>query len=247
MYGTLSSRVYVLDKPAGHSFGDVEYYKERLRDAAGPVLEPACGSGRMMIPLLEAGIEVEGFDPSAPMLELCRKEAKARGLDPVLFEGTMESAELTCKYQAAIIPAGTLQLLHEPGMIQRAFQQLSGCLLPGGKLIADLYLFTGAEPGLVRFREWEDGEERITLESVTVEVDYLNQKTIDRNRYERWKEGKLIETELELFPLRWLGLEEAALMLREAGFSEIIFSGGYEYGKKPVDASEVITVEAVKA
>lgn len=43
-YGTLASWGYDLDKPVGRTFGDIAYYRRRLEDCAGPILEPAVGS-----------------------------------------------------------------------------------------------------------------------------------------------------------------------------------------------------------
>lgn len=50
-YGRLSSEVYDMDKPIGHSFGDVEFYMSRLESCGGRILEPATGTGRILIPL----------------------------------------------------------------------------------------------------------------------------------------------------------------------------------------------------
>ncbi|WP_202618550.1 MULTISPECIES: hypothetical protein [unclassified Ensifer] len=63
-YGKIASLVYNLDKYIWKSFGDVEYYRERLSGCLGPILEPAVGNGRALIPLLEAGLDVNGFDAS---------------------------------------------------------------------------------------------------------------------------------------------------------------------------------------
>lgn len=67
-YGRLASWVYNLDKPVGRSFGDVEYYRQRLRDIDGPILEPAVGNGRIYVPLRESGVSIEGFDASDEIL-----------------------------------------------------------------------------------------------------------------------------------------------------------------------------------
>ena len=67
-YGNLASQVYNLDKHIGRSFGDVEYYRERLRGSTGLILEPAVGNGRVLIPLLEAGLQVVGFDDVFPFI-----------------------------------------------------------------------------------------------------------------------------------------------------------------------------------
>ena len=69
-YGKLSSEVYDIDKPIGHSFGDVEFYMDRLESCKGPILEPATGTGRILIPLLEKGLNVDGFDSSKDMLKI---------------------------------------------------------------------------------------------------------------------------------------------------------------------------------
>lgn len=53
-YGELCTEVYDLTKEIGHSFGgDVEYYRDRLKQCKGRILEAMVGSGRVIIPLLE--------------------------------------------------------------------------------------------------------------------------------------------------------------------------------------------------
>ena len=66
-YGSLCAEIYDLDKPPGSLF-DIAYYQGRLRDLEGPILEGGVGTGRMLVPLLEAGLTVEGFDHSPEML-----------------------------------------------------------------------------------------------------------------------------------------------------------------------------------
>ena len=48
---------------------DIPFYVEESKKAGSPVLELACGTGRVTIPVAEAGIEVVGIDSSAAMLE----------------------------------------------------------------------------------------------------------------------------------------------------------------------------------
>ena len=54
-YKKLCSEYYDLDKPSAPTEALEYYHKEALR-ANGPVLEPMCGTGRFLIPLLERGI-----------------------------------------------------------------------------------------------------------------------------------------------------------------------------------------------
>jgi hypothetical protein len=110
-YGTLASEVYELDKPIGHSFGDVEYYTRALAGTDGPVLEPAVGTGRMLIPLLQAGLQVEGYDVSLHMLAICRDHCAERGLDPVLHEASMTTFTAPGRYAAIVLPVGSFGLV----------------------------------------------------------------------------------------------------------------------------------------
>jgi SAM-dependent methyltransferase len=105
-YGRLCAEVYDLDKPIG-SFGDLAFQLNHLSQLNGPVLEPACGSGRLLIPLLEAGIEVDGFDLSEAMLDQCRARAAERGLTPQLWRADFADFEAPRNYAAITVPVGS--------------------------------------------------------------------------------------------------------------------------------------------
>ena len=51
-----------------------------MKEVKGKILEPAVGNGRILIPLLEKGLDVEGFDFSEDMLALLQKNCKERAL-----------------------------------------------------------------------------------------------------------------------------------------------------------------------
>jgi len=110
-YGELCTEVYDLSKPLGHSTGDVEYYIERLSGVQGKVLEIGCGSGRVMIPLLQAGISIDGLDHSDEMLNSCRRRCDELNLTSKLIKDEMHNFELDGQYDAIIIPAGSFQLI----------------------------------------------------------------------------------------------------------------------------------------
>ncbi|WP_085994189.1 class I SAM-dependent methyltransferase [Oceanobacillus senegalensis] len=245
-YNKLSSEVYDLGKYIGLSFGDVEFYYDRLASCKGTILEPGVGTGRILIPLLEKGLKVEGFDVSADMLEICRNNCKKRGLNPKLVEAKMESFSLETKYEAIIVPTGTFLLLHERKDSIQALKNFYHHLANGGRLIIDTFLQTDLTKDNGSTRTWEtkDGD-MITLESKITEVDYINQHTISHNRYEKWRNGLLLQTELECFPLRWYGVEEFKMLLEQIGFEDIVVSADYQYGQYPTKANQTITFEAV--
>src|SRR5829696_3720504 len=58
---------------------DLAWYHELAAEAGGRVLELACGSGRLLVPLARAGCSVVGVDVSPPMLALARERLAAAG------------------------------------------------------------------------------------------------------------------------------------------------------------------------
>ncbi|MCP3030968.1 class I SAM-dependent methyltransferase [Halobacillus sp. A1] len=244
-YNRLSTEIYAFDKPIGHSFGDVEYYSHRLSNIDGKILEPAVGTGRILIPLLEKGLNVEGFDISSEMLEVCQRNCEDRQLSTHLFKATMESFRLDEQYAAIIIPTGTFLLLEKREDSLNALKNFHQHLTPGGRLIVDIFIPKKFPVGQVFTRTWElPAGEVVTLEEKLTDVDFLNQVTVSHNRYEKWRNGTLIQTELERFPLRWYGVEEFRLILEALGFEDIVVSSNYEYSKEPGSDTETLTFEA---
>lgn len=243
-YGSLASRVYHLDKPIGRSFGDIEFYRERLMDCQKPVLEPAAGNGRMLIPLLEAGLEMYGFDASPEMVALCREECARRGLPTPVDVQTFEAFSYEQRFEAIILPAGSFQLIVDPTAALRVLDRFREALLPGGRLIIDLDLLSCLADVPGRARHWHDGRDFLTLQESSVERNFARQTMLSQLRYELWREGKLVSAQMELFHLRFWGLTEFELALRIAGFSEIAIFGDYGHAAGPEEAGRTITFEA---
>ena len=244
-YGTLASWVYHLDKPIGRSFGDIEFYHDRLAGCSGPILEPAVGNGRMIVPLLEAGFRVEGFDASEEMLAFCRRECSARDLSPSLECRTFNDFQSETEFDAIIIPAGTFQLITNMNDAVSVLRKLYALLAPGGRLILDIDHMKGMLEPSGSIRKWHVSEhELLTLTGSPAEVDYAHQTSLTYLRYEHWRHGALVSTEIDLFHLRWWGIEELRLTLESVGFQEIVVSGGYEYGAPPTNDNGTFNFEA---
>jgi SAM-dependent methyltransferase len=60
---------------------DVSFYVEAAKEYKGPVLEIACGTGRILIPTARAGVSIVGIDLSEHMLTRCREKSKAESPD----------------------------------------------------------------------------------------------------------------------------------------------------------------------
>lgn len=88
-YKTLCAQYYDLDKPAA-SEDALKCYLEYAKEARGPILEPMCGTGSFLIPMLEKGYAITGFDYSPHMLEICLSKCRDRGVNAELFEADLK-------------------------------------------------------------------------------------------------------------------------------------------------------------
>ncbi|CAM5422725.1 class I SAM-dependent methyltransferase [Alcaligenes phenolicus] len=246
-YGKLASLVYHLDKPVGRSFGDVEYYLERLQGTSGPILEPAVGTGRILIPLLQAGLDISGFDLSQEMLDYCQRELGLRSLNTKLQLAGFTDFTAHRPLEAIVVPAGSFQLLDSFEQGMAALSRFHASLKPGGRLLLDLDPVAAIVSVQSGMRTWSAPPHGlITLNATALEKDYCAQVTREMHRYELWEHGVLLETQLEQFSLRWWGVQELRMALEQLGFGEIVISGGYQYGKTPQDTDGIISFEARK-
>ncbi|BFH68965.1 MAG: class I SAM-dependent methyltransferase [Paenibacillus dendritiformis] len=247
-YSNLCTEVYDLTKPVGHSVGgDIEYYLDRLRSCSGRILEAAVGSGRMLIPLLEAGLLVDGIDYSPAMLASCRKRCEERNLRPMLYEGELQNLALPHKYDAIIIPTGSFCLLDNRQESINALKCFYEHLTPGGRIIIDLILPDRMEVGTTSTSTFPfPSGDVITVEDKLVEFSMIDQYSVSYLKYEKWREGSLIQSELQRFALRWYGNEEFKLVLENIGFSDIVVSSDYTHGKQPAEGNQIFTFEAVR-
>src|SRR5437773_1548315 len=93
------------DVVAGDGFDyGLDFYAGLAKAAAGPVLDIACGTGRILLPCLQAGVDIDGLDLFEGMLTQLRKKAAARGLRPRLYHGDMASFRLGRRYALIMIP-----------------------------------------------------------------------------------------------------------------------------------------------
>ena len=76
----------------------IDFYVELARAAQGPVLEIACGTGRIALPCLEGGADLDGLDLYESMLETFLKKAAAKGYSPRLYRADMSDFALPRRY-----------------------------------------------------------------------------------------------------------------------------------------------------
>jgi SAM-dependent methyltransferase len=122
---------------------DKAFYVERAAACGGPVLEVACGTGRILIPCAEAGADITGIDACANMLGRCREkvaalpEAVRRRI--ALVDEDMRAVNLTRRFALITIPFNTFLLMVSVEDQLRCLRRLRGQLREGGRLILDMF------------------------------------------------------------------------------------------------------------
>src|ERR1700758_2514991 len=81
----------------------IDFYLGLAREAKGPVLEIACGTGRILLRCAQAGIDIDGLDLYEGMLATLRRKAEALGLSPTLFRADMGDFQLPRRYALVMI------------------------------------------------------------------------------------------------------------------------------------------------
>ncbi|VEP13458.1 putative methyltransferase [Hyella patelloides LEGE 07179] len=249
-YGSLCTEVYEITKPVGQDYPDVSYFIRHLSQIGGRILEAMVGTGRLLIPLLEAGLNVEGIDVSPNMLAACKQNCATRGLNPVLYEGSSFRLNLPGKFSAIIITLGSFMLLETRSAAISALQAFAKHLEPNGRIFIDLGLPIDSitTENIVKQREpvkCFDGS--VILMQTSSRIDWIEQVEHTLIRYEKWQDGKLIDTELQHLPLHWFGLEEFIMCLRENGYTEITVCANYTDGLKPSSCHDQLCFSATLA
>ena len=245
-YGSIAAEIYDIDKPVG-ALPDTAYYLARLADIDGPILEPACGSGRTLLPLLRAGHTVAGFDPSEEMLDRCRAGCAALGFSPNLSRQRFEDFSYDQPFAAIVLPMGSFTLIDDVARAMAVLRRFHAHLVTGGRLIVDIASIAWlAETGEDRRRWTADNGDLLTLEGKRVATDWMTQRAESLLRYERWRDNALVESQMEPMAQRYWGVEEFRLALEASGFDEVTVTGGYRPGRAPTSAARAITFEAIR-
>ncbi len=132
----------VYDSVYSYVTEDIPFYIDEARSAGGSVLELGCGTGRVAIPIAQAGIEIVGLDSSPAMLEVARRKAErapgARGLR--LVEADMRDFSFDEMFGLVIVPfRGFLSLLSVEDQVQ-TLANVRAHLAPGGKLAFNIFV-----------------------------------------------------------------------------------------------------------
>jgi len=104
------------------------------------VLEPACGSGRLLVELAKRGWEVTGVDLSPEMVAYARKRLAQEGLSGEVLLAPMQDFDLPRRFDLAHCLINTFKhLLHESDAVA-ALRCVARALHDGGLFVLGLHL-----------------------------------------------------------------------------------------------------------
>jgi SAM-dependent methyltransferase len=221
---------------------EIEYFG-RFVEHGQPALDAGCGTGRLLLPWLRSGLDVDGCDVSADMISLCRERARREGFDPRLLVQPLHQLDPPRQY-STIVACGVFGLGSSRAEDQEALCRFRRCLEPGGTLLLDNEVpyanariwrqWTSEERGRLPEPWPRSGDLQKTAAGVefelrdrTVEIDPLDQRAILEIRAEKRRDGKLVAAEERAISMRMYLRDELVLMLERAGFDRVDVRGGY--------------------
>jgi 2-polyprenyl-3-methyl-5-hydroxy-6-metoxy-1,4-benzoquinol methylase len=118
---------------------EIPFFVEQARLAKGPVLEVACGTGRLTLPIAVAGIEITGLDVSPQMLKLAKLKAAAQQLPVTWLEQDCRNICSKKAFALVFSAANAMQHLLDFESVNAFLNSARNVLQPDGALILDVF------------------------------------------------------------------------------------------------------------
>lgn len=221
---------------------DKFFYLKCVRTYGQPVLDVGCGTGRLLLHLIQQGIDIDGVDNSPEMLALLHQKAQKFGVNPTTYQQQMERLALPRQYQTILVPSSSFQLLLEPALPPIAMRRFYDHLLPGGTVVMPfMTLWKAGDPLESNWtKEAKRADGALVRRLSWSRYDPASQLEETRETYQVSRDGEVIasETHVQSPATRSYTQEQAIALYREAGFSHV---GAYhEFTFEPVMPEDTI-------
>ncbi len=118
---------------------DLPFFLDEAKNARGKVLELACGTGRLSIPLLQAGVDLTCVDYSEEMLEIFRKKLEINHLSCRIFNQDMTDLSLPDRFDLIFIPFHSFAEILDESKHARALAKMREHVAEAGRFICTLH------------------------------------------------------------------------------------------------------------
>lgn len=216
---------------------DADFYENLMKNSDPPILEMACGTGRLYIEYLEKGYNIHGSDISEGMLDVLKDKCAERNLNPTLYHGDSKKIEIDNKYGFIYYPFSSLQHLRGIEDQKKTFQNIYEHLNKNGTFAFDL-----PKPSFEYIKEnyGKLMQENVTKDDTEYIVEFwseisneakmecdLSQRVINNN------ENKVVYE--STFELTLLPKEQVEMLLEYTGFSDYEIYADYDNDTKFTD------------
>ncbi len=225
------------------------FYLAYAKAAHGPILEPMCGSGRFLIPMLQAGCDIQGFDASEHMLEALRhKYATINDKTAPVWQQLVQDFTSSTRYNLIFVPFGSWGLITDLTTSQQCLNLMYEHLAVGGTLLLEIETVASVPE---HCDVWCQGA-NTRADGSTIALNTLasynwqTQMFSSQCRYDLIVNGIITESESETFEQYVYRFDEMDAMLRSAGFASIKKYQDYAKTVATDASAPIIIYECVK-
>jgi SAM-dependent methyltransferase len=119
---------------------DISFYITQAETFGDPILELACGTGRIAIPIAERGFDISGIDVSEGMLNQARAKIQGKELDVDFIHADIRNFELDKTFNLIIFAYNSLAHIHDLESFEALCDSIKRHLAPDGRFIVDMFV-----------------------------------------------------------------------------------------------------------
>jgi SAM-dependent methyltransferase len=247
LYLGLCTDFFDLDKPTA-SFAEYSFYLSYIQQASGSILEPMCGTGRYLIPYVQQGYTIDGFDASPFMLERLYKKCALNNIKPQVWEQFLEDKCIkSTQYNLIFIPDSSFCLFLNYDMIMQCLHNIYDMLAPNGTFVFDVETIysTPAYPGIWQGKAHYKENGQLLIMN-TLPLSPTNNTATVVCKYELIEKTEIIHTEVEYFQIKLYEPWEMDDLLKKVGFQSIKRIKTYTFHQEPSSHDHTIAYECIK-
>lgn len=229
------------DLEHGDYTDDLDLYLNLAAMIGDPIVEVGCGTGRVLVPLAQAGHRVTGTDSSDAMLARAEQAVNRAGVSErvTLKRGEMGDVPPSPHgpFGLAIVALNGLLHLDSPDAQRSALRALHDALDPRGQLVLDVFNPTPealrALDGVHHEGSWRQDDGTMVQKFSSRRVHPSSQTIATDLWYDLVASSGALKRIATSYQMRYLHRSELVLILELAGFVEWQVYGSYDLD--PVD------------